>query len=79
MALVQKKSQPTASASDMHPTPDIVMTALPSAVLQRFPELKEWQETNDARWQTFMDVLDRRQAQTDEAIAALTARVVALE
>lgn len=71
MGLTRKQGAIRDSTARAHPTPDQLLVPLPQVVLDRFPELAEWQAENNRRLSEWRDALDRRQEETDDKIRAL--------
>lgn len=80
MPITQKKStSQTRLIGTGHPLPFDILNPLPVEVAQRFPSLVSWQDKNEKIIEALLDALERRQTELDNAIAALTKRVEAIE
>lgn len=80
MSLVRKDTKAAVTIGDANQTtPDVPLAELPARVKERFPELADWERSNQEHWHQFMDANERRRTETDAKLQELERRIAALE
>lgn len=80
MALRLKLPAHHSQIAPANPLPtETLLEPLPPRVVQRFPELADWQTANESRFREMIDALNRRQQESDDALSDLRRRIAALE
>lgn len=71
MGLTRKDGVTKASTSTANPAPGSILEALPGVVIRRFPEMEQWQQTNEEKMRQLVEAMDRRCNELENRIAML--------